>query len=233
MSAEQPASYLSNDTALTSCLATLSCSLQDFHTATWAGRQAWLAGLQDSYHLGGWFNNVAGILDYFNDSSVFHNSEKMSYADAGVLYVIQEGLASSVSVQSAVVDAEQSTPVRLWKDFFRALFARAPDAVLTGFWGVAEQAGVDYGTAAAGPIPYLYHEQALTDAFVWIGNVYRSGATHEQAILPHPFCVGEGPIVLPYCGVNFSVPDPRTDRQFVHDWAMRVETAVVSTPAWS
>jgi RHS repeat-associated protein len=193
----------------------LNWTMADFDKANWAQRQAWLSRFQSEVQSGGWFNNVAGILDYFNNSPVFHNSAYMLKADAGVLKAIQDGAAAAANIRGLPGGSERTAAAK-WQKFFLAYGGglstqSSSGGTLTALWGDAEQAGVKYGidlaTATYGRP--AGREGALAYEFTGFGNIYRWAATS----LSFTFGIaGIGAQQIPFV-------DPRRDRGFVDEAA--------------
>ena len=77
-------------------------SLEDFEAMTVDERIAWVRAFNEQ-HGGGFFFSFVDVLHYFKDSQIFHAldgstpaSEWMSWGDAGVLLVVQDGYLLSL-----------------------------------------------------------------------------------------------------------------------------------------
>lgn len=160
------------------------------------------------YGLGGWFNNVLGILEYFRDSALFSNSARMQLEDASILEVIQRGLRGYLSTSNVGNDAAND-----WKQFFAAYYnPNSSDGERRRFWGAAEQKGVDQAQALSGArgVEFTSNDQEVADyAFVNFGNIYRFAVANNQPILL-------GLYYLWYA-------DPRNDRELVYYFANAFE----------
>lgn len=152
-----------------------------------------------------WFQNILGILDYFGGDRQFSSLDGWaSLADAGVLVVIQDGWRqfngdSAIENSPGALQASSA-----WREFFSLRAIRGDnDPGVASQWGLAEQAGVNYGTTIAEPLKAGV--DTLTDikidTFVGFGNVYR-WAISEHADL----------------AISLRVFDPRTEqsRSFVY-----------------
>lgn len=154
------------------------CTLDQFNAMSWASRIAWLKWF--SGIAGNYFDNVIGIIEYFQDDSTFNNSDWAKYSDAGVLLAIQDGWRIKQG-QKAIGNYDdftsnnpgQENPAEAWAAFFRSV---GPEGENLTLWGKAEQAGVDYGLYIAQPFfaSAGQFEQAKITVFVAWGNQYRS-----------------------------------------------------------
>ena len=101
---------------------------------------------------------------------MFANSDWASYSDAGVLQAIQDGWRLN----------RQLSPIgnggAEWHEFFQMQEAGEPDDILLQQWGVAEQAGVDFGIDLASHLAEsaTLRERIRIGTFVGFGNAYRS-----------------------------------------------------------
>ena len=109
----------------------------------------------DEYTCGQYFNHITGIIEYFQEDSVFNDSEWAKRSDAAVLLAIQDGQralqgATSMGDYTEFIDATgKDSPVPWWKAFQERVSDHKPDLAL---WGIAEQLGVDFGTFIADPV---------------------------------------------------------------------------------
>jgi RHS repeat-associated protein len=200
------------------CAQTLSCTDDMINALSWDERIAWLERTDALYSLGGWFNNVLGILEYFRSSPTFQNSARMMFEDAHVLTVIQQGLSAALGRAGSAVGGAAAA----WQDFFTKQQAGAADSDLLPRWGTAEQQGVDEAGALAdsrGPT-YTNQQQAVYTAFVQMGDTYRFAAIHQLYLyyIP-PVCLG--------CPAVRWMPDPRQDRAKVRNYAQETEAAMI------
>ncbi len=151
----------------------IDCSLDDFASSSWQQRREWMAAFQGMSGVN-WFDNVQGILRYFEGDRTFSNSSWAKLSDAGVLIAIQDGwrLREDKSPMSDYSIVGDDNPASAWKKFF-SLFAKGDisSADVFNAWGDAEQKGVDYGIKLAENFKLEVGMQA--DYFVWWGNVYR------------------------------------------------------------
>ena len=202
------------------CVTTLTCSVDTINAMSWDERIAWLMKLDAMYSLGGWFNNVLGILEYFRDSPSFHDSVRMMFEDAHVLIVIQDGLRGALGRLNPGETLGRAAT--LWQDFFAGQQSGADDSTLLPRWGRAEQAGVDEAgqEAIARGLTYSRSQQSVYDTFVTFGNLYRTAATNRWPLFVNPL------------GLNQSqspvwIPDPRADRNTVRNLAFATEFAIL------
>jgi RHS repeat-associated protein len=197
------------DESMEGCVATLQCDLDDFVEASWEARLQWLSLLQERYGLKGWFNNIKGILRYLSESFVLAKSKFMKAADGGVLFVIQEGLASSLNRSETSLTAG-----KLWHKFFQLLNSddeQVADHQLREAWGQAEQSGVNYGLSVARDghkVKMLPVESLLVENLTHLTNQYRGAVTSNtnpiHFLWPHQ-------------------PDPRHDEELVYERAHWVQ----------
>jgi len=184
----------------------LDCQVADFQNASYEDRLAWLQAVSQKYKLNDWFNVFGDILKYFRDSPTFNQSAKMSLADAGVIWSLQEGVAAAQGLREAGNSAG-----RLWQTFIGDLRKwqnagsdEESDLLWTlrREWGEAEQGGVDYGIALAENIPFANDsEKTLWDTFLFIGNQYRSSLRQGS----------------PFIGNFWRASDPRRDGGNLYD----------------
>lgn len=153
-------------------------TVEDFEAMTAEERLAWAQALSERYD--GWFNNIEGILRYFDASPTFDGLPQgswMSWADAGTLATIQYGETlfetGSLPANSdpAIIAAAQG-----WARFFDQFHRdRRNIEDLQRLWGQAEQLGVNYGIALADSEVARPEgvEGELIERFTEVGNLYR------------------------------------------------------------
>jgi RHS repeat-associated protein len=177
----------------------------DFRNATWAERSEWLAAVNNRFNLGGWLNSIAGIVDYLGESVVFGADPRMLAADGWVLWAVAQGLK----------DVYGSGSNTKWGDFFSALSkGRTSDQRLLHLWGLAEQEGVEFGTAMTSFMEEPPLQAGLYSAFVFLGDQYRDAVIHSRS--------------LGLFGIGIRHPDPRRDREAVHDYAAALESGYLA-----
>lgn len=204
------------------CVTTLTCSVDTINAMSWDERIGWLTKLDAMYSLGGWFNNVLGILEYFRDSPTFKDSDRMKFEDAHILTVIQDGLRGALGRLNPG-EMLQGAAAK-WSDFFTAQQGGQPDSDLIPRWGAAEQAGVDEaGLAATGRgLTFNGVQQRVYTGFVLTGNLYRWAATNHVPLFLDPRqCATSS------CAQGLWYPDPRADRYTVQYLAFAQEAAVL------
>lgn len=151
----------------------INCALDDFAGASWQQRKDWMSAFQNMTGVN-WFDNVLGILRYFENDRIFSNSQWAKLSDAGVLIAIQDGwrIWSDKSPLSDYSIVRGNNPAIAWRKFFELFAVRgSSSAEVYSAWGDAEQKGVDYGITIAASFKHEVSLQA--DYFIWWGNVYR------------------------------------------------------------
>jgi hypothetical protein len=189
---------------------------------SWQRRQEWVRWFEHTQlNDVKWFNNVDGILDYFQNSRHFQASPAMMLADAGVLQVIQDGMAAAQMTTDPLQTRKSDHDIAAgaWEDFFRGVIGGQAQPRLIGLWGTAEQAGVTYGTnlIKSSSIRESPWETKLYDQFTDYGNIYRWEATNNVRAFPSPSRYG------------LVTPDPRSeqDRFDVQWWANLEESGFI------
>jgi len=180
----------------------LDLTLEEFQAMSAAERIAWVESFNEGTGAG-WFSNFEDILHYFNDSQIFSGLDGstpaslwMSWGDAAVLQVVQDGYAlfrdpdaklpDMPAAPSTATADQRLAAARLWADFFDANETdprRLP--TLRRIWGEAEQAGVDYGQALADDqlelksIQLSQSEAEIVEVFVGFGDAYRTTIAND------------------------------------------------------
>ncbi len=156
----------------------IDCNLEEFNTLSWEWRKRWMQDFMDEYTGGQYFNNIIGIIEYFQEGPVFNDSEWAKRSDAAVLLAIQDGQRA---LQGATPMGDykefkratgKDSPVPWWEQFQESVRNRKPDLAL---WGIAEQLGVDFGTFIADPVlkdPDA-KETIFAETFKGHGDLYR------------------------------------------------------------
>ncbi len=182
------------------------CTVDEMSQLSWETRKWWLEMFMKESNVN-WFHNILGILDYFGGDPQFSSLNGWaSLADAGVLVVIQDGwrqFNGDAAIDNSPGSLEASSA---WQKFFSLRSIEGDESPgVASQWGLAEQTGVNFGTAIAEP--RKAGVDTLTDinidTFVWFGNVYRSLITdHADEIVSR----------------NISQLDPRSEqsRRFVY-----------------
>jgi RHS repeat-associated protein len=138
--------------------------------------------------LNNWYNNIEDILNYFKVSRIFGLLNKggsnspdkwISWADAGVLQVIQDGYRDYRNRPRYLTPIQiGEDAVELWSLFFDEVIRknRSDDGVIP-FWANAEQQGVEYGRAVADQkVPKSNMHPAdvmIIDGFYYLSTTYR------------------------------------------------------------
>ena len=169
----------------------------DFINATWEQRLAWIATMSKAF--GGWFNNIVGIIQYFQGSHYFANDARMKAADGYVLWAIAEGYRGFLGFG----------PGNVWTPFMKQANAGAPMSKLRTLWATAEQEVVDFSTDVSQQYAETEDQQAMYDVFVYFGNEYRTNVKENDPARILGFFVGS---------------DPRKDQGTVRYAASAVET---------
>ena len=178
-------------------------SLENFEAMTVDERIAWVRAFNEQ-HGGGFFFNFIDVLHYFKDSQIFHGldgstaaSEWLSWGDAGVLLVVQDGYLLGRDSSAQLTELPEGTPPEFvdarrraaesWAEFFRHLEAHPHDDLGSRRrWSIAEQAGINYATSHAdlqiqrSGLKLTRLEDQAIDTFVRYGNVYRWGVAVEH-----------------------------------------------------
>lgn len=180
----------------------LDLTLEEFQAMSATERLAWV----EEFNRGpgeGWFSNFEDILHYFNDSRVFTGLDGstpaslwMSWGDAAVLQVVQDGYASFLSPTARLPEMPEGTPTaianqrleaaRLWASFFDGMHSDPLDTPrLMRLWGEAEQSGVDFGEYLADfrlqqeSVQLSPVEAETIEVFVGFGDAYRTTIAHD------------------------------------------------------
>lgn len=182
----------------------------DFISATWDQRLTWIATMSQIF--GGWFNNIVGIIQYFQHSHYFANDQRMKAADGYVLWEIAEGYRGFLGLGSG----------NEWTRFMNLQFANpsAPLPALRNLWATAEQDTVVVSTAFSEAKPETDDQAALYDLFVTFGDVYRANVKQNDPAKFLGFYIGA---------------DPRKDQGTVRYAAQAVETLyryAPGLPSW-
>ncbi len=180
----------------------LDLTLEEFRAMSAAERIAWV----EAFNRGAgddWFSNFEDILYYFNDSKIFTGLDGstpaslwMSWGDAAVLQVVQDGYALFLDPEVPLPGLPEGTPAgvanqrmataRLWAAFFDAKQSDYSDlSAARELWGAAEQAGVDYGEDLADfrleqeLVQLSPVEAEAIEVFVGFGDAYRTTIAHD------------------------------------------------------
>lgn len=186
------------------------CTIDEMADLSWETRKWWLEMLMKESQAG-WFQNILGILDYFAGDPQFSAVDGWaSLSDAGVLAVIQDGWRqftgrSAINNRTGMLQATDA-----WEKFFHLQAERGDkDPAVHSQWGLAEQAGVNFGTAIAEPLKTGVDSLTAIkiDTFVYFGNIYRSIISQNADL-----------------AMNMSIFDPRTgqSRRFVEGFSSNV-----------
>jgi len=168
----------------------------------------------------GWFNNIEGILEAFEQLGIAQPGSWLSLVDAGILHSIQDGYAwSSGDISSSINSGGDE-----WKTFFDALHQKGAyenqlqttDAEQAALWARSELQGTAYGTnvLAAGISSSVSEQDFLHigDAYRAVGTTANGGGAAGAAVggpvgltagaavgalacAGNPLCVGVGAIV--------------------------------------
>ena len=197
------------------------CTVDEMAQLTWETRKWWLEMFMKQSGAA-WFQNILGILDYFGGDSQFSSLDGWaSLADAGVLVVIQDGWRQFNGWSTIDSRPEALQASSAWREFFRlqALLGDKNPGVHSQ-WGLAEQAGVNFGTAIAEPLKAGADPltEIKIDTFVGFGNFYRSIISQNAELV---------------IALNVSIFDPRTEqsRQFVEGFSSNV-ISPISAALW-
>lgn len=195
---------------------------------SWQWRMRWMQDFASRYTSGQYFDNIVGIIEYFQGDSVFSDSAWAELSDAGVLLAIQDGqrLIDGLSPMGDYAEfttaTSSSNPASAWQAFLRTV--GSVGGANLALWGTAEQLGVDYGTFLANPLLIDGTEESTyAQTFVAWGNVYRSVVSSGA---PNTFapenCTGGF-----YCSV-WTIPSqffhPSHSRNFVRGFSRSIIT---------
>jgi hypothetical protein len=153
------------------------CDASWFDNQDMATRIKWIKQFMIQSKSQGWFNNIQGILQAFEEEGVGAPGSWLSLVDAGILHAIQDGYAWSENE----INSSENSGADEWKTFFDALhgygdFGRNPadDATIESLWSRAEKEGTAYGeTVLANGI-----EPSVSElVFMGIGHLYRGVGT--------------------------------------------------------
>lgn len=146
-----------------------------------ADRTAWIQALMGEPGLADWFNNILGVMHGYADlgmgSSPGWGNSWLGLVNAGILHSIHDGYL--LSKQGRASFAGAAGGASNWARFFsaRAQGVSAPD--LISLWGMAEQAGTEYGIWMAGSRGVYPNLQER--GFLALGDRYRSGMLDDDA----------------------------------------------------
>jgi len=157
------------------------CTIDDFAALDWDQRSRWMTLFMQETGVD-WYQNILGILDFFSSDIDFQALDGWaSYADAGVLQAINDGWRIHSGKGASIGPACAECASTQWSIFFTNLEKSLPDSNVRSQWGIAEQAGVDYGIGIASP--YLTNADAdLTTKiglYVGLSNMYRAMVKNE------------------------------------------------------
>ena len=154
------------------------CNLEEFNALSWEWRKRWMQDFMDNHSKGQYFDNIIGIIEYFQSDPVFWNSEWARLSDAGVLLAIQDGHRVSIEDMpmgdyvAFMRSTGKESPAVSWSRFLKTVHRETADLSL---WGKAEQLGVDFGTFVAAPVlkdPDAI-ETVYAEYFKGWGDIYR------------------------------------------------------------
>jgi hypothetical protein len=204
----------------------------DFESMTIQQRRIWAAFFQARYgrnnrlRFDGWFNNVLGTLQAFQDQGLVTPGSWISISDAATLEGIQTGFHASTSGAST-----GSNPgAAKWKGFFDQIAADPGNTqALEGLWGQAEKASIQYGATLA---DRNVSRPRWATEFVRIGNEYRDALGGNDAtsfvsdtarVVGTSACwcggvLSFGTSVMSLTGTlpSAALLDPRLDERFIH-----------------
>jgi hypothetical protein len=133
-----------------------------------------------------WFYNILGILDYFAGDTQFSPLDGWaSLSDAGVLIAIQDGWRQFRENSPIETSPEALSASSEWAKFFEYQQQFGDnDPGVASQWGIAEQAGVNFGIAVAEPLKEKSDvaTQIEIDTFVAAGNLYRLIISDQAAL---------------------------------------------------
>lgn len=202
----------------------VDCTVDEFDQLSWDDRIRWMNTFMEDTGVG-WFNNINGILEFFRDDAVFSTSDWASYSDAGVLAAIQDGWRLH----------QQTTPIGTggaeWHLFFDMEASGESDSNLLQQWGIAEQAGVNYGLDLASNFAENagLREQMRIDMFVGFGNAYRSFVSDGSMFVIEPTMSDYQLIVeVSVSLVTSPFLDPRrgSSQTFVREFSQNIITPI-------
>jgi RHS repeat-associated protein len=148
------------------------CTFDDFESLSIAVRLRWIQQMM-SQGMGGklanWFNNIAGIIQSYQDFDLAHSGSWLSNVNAGILQGIQDGYAlwSGTAYYSSLNPGGEA-----WKVFFTEQNKFEPNETdLIRLWGVAEETSTNFGVGMA---TYKNILPNITETwFLGISKVYR------------------------------------------------------------
>ncbi len=190
------------------------CSVEELSALDWAVRSWWLGELAKAGNTKDWFNNIRGIITFFNNTPELHNSSWASLSDAALLWVIQEGFREVKYGEHAVTEGGIK-----WAEFFGAAEQGQPDDVLESLWGQAEREGTMFGrTYAEGVVGFPGGlEGDVLNAFIGVGNGYRdylatgscNGCTFEPLYEHCDWCTSPKNSLAVYIGAEIAARGAR------------------------
>lgn len=203
----------------------LNCTVDEFNSVWWYNRIGWLVVFQELFETGGWFNVWYGVFQGFAESAHLQNSETLLYADAVLLWSVQEGKAVQLRLRNMPSVTESGyRSVEAWRGFFEGQNPRDPgrregEVRLRMRWAVAEQIGVEHGLSEAvgkGKLPGSWEEWQLLRDFYAYSTTYRHAMWLNAPIVPDS---------APRIGLRS--PDSRYDAQFALNQIRAIERALV------
>lgn len=136
-----------------------------------ADRLRWIQQLMNQGmegKLANWFNNIAGIIQSYQDFDLAHSGSWLSNVNAGILQGIQDGYA----LWQGTITSSSNPGAAEWNIFYTALKSGAVgDADLIKFWGVAEETSTNFGVGMATSKNLLPNAPEFW--FLGISKVYR------------------------------------------------------------
>jgi hypothetical protein len=147
------------------------CTFDDFESLAIADRLRWIQQMM-SQGMGGqlanWFNNIAGIIQSYQDFDLADSGSWLSNVNAGILQGIQDGYA----MWSGTTNSSTNPGAEGWNAFFAAIDnSQTSDATRIRLWGVAEEASTNFGVGMATNKNLL--PNAPESWFLGISKVYR------------------------------------------------------------
>ena len=188
------------------------CSKDELSKLDWSIRSWWIGQLGIAAEADGWFRNIQGIIAFFATTPELSDLEGWaSYADAGLLWAIQDGYRTTFRLGYKT----QSFAGSLWADFFDSFMYQSLEGPSPqSLWGQAELAGTELGKNYATyqrntPIPQNLEGDILNE-FIEIGDGYRETLAYGSCVVHCNYQLAYEAIEVVEYGFQVDLTSPRT-----------------------
>jgi hypothetical protein len=159
------------------------CRVEDFDQMSIADRKRWVEQFMRQTGCHNCFNNILGVLDFFDAKGLAAPGSWLSMVDAAILQGISLGYGTYLNSRGMGPPMKNTnTGAQPWADFFDYRDKNPRD--LSGQrqrWGAAEQAATDYGVSYAengiNPRtgkPYAIKPTTRESGLIQFTNIYRT-----------------------------------------------------------